>query len=207
MPNLQPKIIVQNGHPTTTSNNIADFFEKEHNKVLRDIETILAICSKEFSLSNFGQSTYKNSRGQTYKNYILTRDGFAMVALAFTGEKAIRFREAYIKRFSEMERQLNEKAVEKIRWQSADNALLPFGTDVIRKHFPVEYIAKWFRHRGIWADATTQKINKLIDAGELEGKLAPRKSIVYADSIIKYLNKQGIYSDTIANELLGGLNQ
>ncbi|MCU0240523.1 MAG: Rha family transcriptional regulator [Pyrinomonadaceae bacterium] len=49
----QPKIFVQNGHPTTTSNAIADFFEKNHFHIIRDIENILALLLKIASLVNF----------------------------------------------------------------------------------------------------------------------------------------------------------
>lgn len=41
---------------------VAKLFEKDHNKVLRDIREL--DCSNEFRLSNFGQSYYKNEQGK-----------------------------------------------------------------------------------------------------------------------------------------------
>lgn len=82
---------------------VAEVFEKNHQHVLRDIRELEKTCSKEFWQSNFGQSTYK-VRGKEYPCYHLTRDGFTMLAMGFTGEKAIQFKELYIKRFNEMEK-------------------------------------------------------------------------------------------------------
>lgn len=46
----------------TTSLDVAETFEKEHNKVLRDIRELE--CSDDFRLSNFGQSFYINAQGK-----------------------------------------------------------------------------------------------------------------------------------------------
>ncbi len=85
---------------------VAKFFGKSHNHVVRDIEKLLASdsgLSKEFNVSNFGRITYKDSRGRTQKAYALTRDGFAILTMGYTGEKAMQFKELYIQRFNEME--------------------------------------------------------------------------------------------------------
>lgn len=80
---------------------VADCFEKDHNKVLRDIREL--DCSKEFRLSNFGQSSYTNAQGKKQPCYCMTRDGFVFLAMGYRGAKAARFKELYIKRFNEME--------------------------------------------------------------------------------------------------------
>ncbi|MCM1315908.1 MAG: Rha family transcriptional regulator [Prevotella sp.] len=85
---------------------VAKFFGKSHNHVVRDIEKLLALdsgLSKEFNVSNFGRITYKDSRGRTQKAYALTRDGFTILTMGYTGAKAMHFKELYIKRFNEME--------------------------------------------------------------------------------------------------------
>ncbi|MBR1486410.1 MAG: Rha family transcriptional regulator, partial [Synergistaceae bacterium] len=56
--------------------------------------------------SNFRQSSYINEQNKKQPCYVLTRDGFTALAMGFTGEKANRFKEAYIKRFNEMEAQI-----------------------------------------------------------------------------------------------------
>lgn len=85
---------------------VADYFEKSHNHVVRDIEKILSPqsgLSEEFNESNFGRITYTDSRGRKQKAYAMTRDGFTMLVMGYTGAKAMRFKELYIKRFNEME--------------------------------------------------------------------------------------------------------
>lgn len=94
---------------------VADVFKKEHNHVLRDIRELETKCSKEFWESNFGQSTYK-VRGKQYPCYNLTRDGFTMLAMGFTGAEAVRFKELYIAKFNEMERLLTSRALAKLEF-------------------------------------------------------------------------------------------
>lgn len=86
---------------------VADYFEKSHNHVVRDIEKILSPqsgLSEEFNVSNFGRITYMDSRGRKQKAYAMTRDGFTMLVMGYTGQKAMKFKELYIKRFNEMEK-------------------------------------------------------------------------------------------------------
>lgn len=45
---------------------------------------------KEFTAPNFGVSEYKDSTGRNLPMYILTRDAFTLLAMGFTGKKAIR---------------------------------------------------------------------------------------------------------------------
>ena len=85
---------------------VAKFFEKQHNIVLRDIRKLIdenGGLSKEFRLYNFTQSTYINSQNKKQPCYFMTRDGFTMLVMGYTGKKAMKFKEMYIKRFNEME--------------------------------------------------------------------------------------------------------
>ncbi len=85
---------------------VAEAFEKEHKHVLRDIAKITepkSGLSEEFRRLNFVQSTYKDSTGRTLPRYAMTRDGFTMLVMGYTGPRAMVFKEAYIKRFNEME--------------------------------------------------------------------------------------------------------
>lgn len=84
-----------------TSLQLAESFGKDHNNVLKDIRNVLE--SDEFSAVNFYSDEYTDSKGGRRPMYLLTRDGFFMVALAYTGYKARALRKAYIIRFSEME--------------------------------------------------------------------------------------------------------
>lgn len=88
------------------SRYVAEVFEKRHDHVLRDIRYLLSPesgMSREFGLSNFGESSYMNSQGKKQPCYCMTRDGFTFLVMGYTGKKAAQFKEAYIKRFNEME--------------------------------------------------------------------------------------------------------
>ena len=83
------------------SRYVAQFFEKEHKNVIRDIREL--DCSDNFRLLNFEQSTYVNEQGHKQPCYIMTRDGFVFLAMGYRGKKAAQFKELYIRRFNEME--------------------------------------------------------------------------------------------------------
>lgn len=85
---------------------VASAFEKNHKEVLRDIRRITADdsgLSVEFRQRNFAPSYYHNKQNKKQPCYYLTRDGFTMLVMGYTGAKAMKFKEMYIKRFNEME--------------------------------------------------------------------------------------------------------
>ena len=85
---------------------VAEFFKKNHKEVLRDIRNIAAPnsgLSKEFAERNFALGSYKDKQNQKRPCYYLTRDGFTILVMGYTGKKALRFKELYIRRFNEME--------------------------------------------------------------------------------------------------------
>ena len=95
-----------------SSLDVAETFDKRHADVLRDIETLN--CSEEFRERNFAFSKYsvENNR-RSYPMYYITRDGFTILAMGYTGEKAMCFKEAYIKQFNVMEKVLQGKLIER----------------------------------------------------------------------------------------------
>ncbi|MCK0471422.1 Rha family transcriptional regulator [Halalkalibacter sp. APA_J-10(15)] len=134
---MQPTFInqlvyVSNDNPVTTSIMIAETFEKGHDKVLRDIRTLK--CSDSFRLAHFGESTYTNKQGRVMPMYVITFDGFAMLAMGYTGKKAIEFKEKYINAFNRT-RQLVESRKDTLlaKEQKEIQSLI---RDVISNHFP-----------------------------------------------------------------------
>lgn len=80
----------------TTSLKVAEHFEKEHKNVLQAIENLVA----ENSAANFFILTTYRNRGKEYPMYEMDRDGFSLLAMGFTGEKALRWKLDYIKAFN-----------------------------------------------------------------------------------------------------------
>ena len=110
----------RNGVPITTSRKIAQVFGKEHKNVLRDIESI--IIDDEFSRLNFELSNYK-SRGKKYPEYILTKNGFTLLVMGYAGEKAMRFKKAYICQFDAMESFIKSIQVAKLDYPALTKAI------------------------------------------------------------------------------------
>lgn len=104
-----------------SSLDIAETFGKEHRRVLQDIREIG--CSEEFRLHNFVQSSYENSQGKQQPMFLVTRDGFVLLAMGYTGELAMRFKEAYIKQFNAMESALCGKLIEREKGIAVRQAL------------------------------------------------------------------------------------
>jgi Rha family phage regulatory protein len=109
--------ISKDGKAVTTSLVVAEKFKKNHNHVLRSIENLE--CPDEFSLSNFGQSDYEN-RGKKYPMYLIPRDGFAILAMRFTGKKAMEWQLKYIAAFNEMEKRLYDRSATRLSQDDSD---------------------------------------------------------------------------------------
>ncbi|ENU8349978.1 TPA: Rha family transcriptional regulator [Salmonella enterica subsp. enterica serovar Derby] len=105
----QPKINVINGQAVTSSLAIANYFTKRHDDVLKKIRALE--CSPEFSARNFAGAEYTDDQGKLRPCYNITRDGFAFLAMGFTGKRAAQFKEAYINAFNQMEKQLSTPSV------------------------------------------------------------------------------------------------
>ena len=107
---LQSAVSVSNGKVTTTSLKVAEIFGKRHDHVLRDIENLE--ISQEWRLRNFTQSQIerKTPTGGIVKSkaFAITKDGFTLLAMGFTGKKAMQFKIAYIEAFNAMEAKLRE---------------------------------------------------------------------------------------------------
>lgn len=104
-----------------TSLDVSETFEKEHRRVLQDIRDLK--CSEEFRLHNFVQSNYVNEQGHSQSMFIMTRDGFTLLAMGYTGEKAMQFKEAYIRQFNAMEKALIDKMREREKGIAVRQAL------------------------------------------------------------------------------------
>lgn len=109
-----PSLEVVNGHPTTLSTQVAEYFGKNHQHVTRDIRNLIEKCP-DLGVSNFGQSTYKDSQGKKQPCYRMDRKGFVLLAMGFTGEKALQFKIAYIDAFDRMEEELRNSTADKMK--------------------------------------------------------------------------------------------
>lgn len=103
-------VTLMDGKAVTTSRKIAEVFGKEHKNVLRDINNLKSQLPAEWHKLNFElmQNEVKIGNGASRfdKAYLITRDGFTLLAMGFTGKKAMQFKLAYIAAFNAMEAEL-----------------------------------------------------------------------------------------------------
>ncbi|MCA0851225.1 Rha family transcriptional regulator [Salipiger thiooxidans] len=113
-----PRVFVRHGEVFATSRDVAACFEKRHYHVLRDIDrlvarqpTLLKPTAESDTLGGcFEEITIEVKVGcgatRLDRAYAMTRDGFALLAVGFTGEKALEFKMQYIRTFGLMERKV-----------------------------------------------------------------------------------------------------
>lgn len=104
---------IDDGKMFTTSLTVAQAFEKEHKDVLKAISNLE--CSPEFNERNFAPVEYKDAKGEMRPAYRLTRDGFAFLAMGFTGKKAAVWKEKFLEAFNAMEAALLARQPEEPR--------------------------------------------------------------------------------------------
>lgn len=100
-------VFIQNRQVVTSSLQIAESFNKQHKHVLDAIDELVGVAENSADL--FYEDSYIHPQNkQRYRMFYMNRDGFTLLAMGFTGQKAIQFKLAYIQAFNEMERQLSQ---------------------------------------------------------------------------------------------------
>lgn len=96
-----------NGELTTSSLGIAEKFRKQHKHVIDAIEELKKGVAEISADPMFIESAYQHPQNkQWYKCYELTRDGFSLLVMGFTGKKALEWKIKYIEAFNLMEQKL-----------------------------------------------------------------------------------------------------
>ena len=120
--------------PLTTSRKVAEKFNKEHREVIYAIEGRTSEGANDIkdknrgiiaTLIESGNSHVENyfilseygSRGKKYKEYLITRDGFTLLAMGFSGVEAMKWKVEYIDAFNAMEAELKRIYTERQQWQ------------------------------------------------------------------------------------------
>lgn len=111
---------------------IAEVFEKNHQHILR---TIKNLPDDEFKAGNFKSSTYLDAQMKPRPCYKLTRDGFSLLVMGFTGKKAYKWKIEYIKAFNRL---LNENKALKYAYYTDKIANLQAAVHGITKRFNLQ---------------------------------------------------------------------
>ena len=105
-----PTVSLHDGRPAVTSLEVAKFFNKRHDNIVRDIRSIMGNCPENFTALNFEVSNYLDETGRSLPMYIIYRDGFMLLVMGYTGKKALAIKLAYIEAFNAMEEELARRS-------------------------------------------------------------------------------------------------
>ncbi|MBY7931786.1 Rha family transcriptional regulator [Vibrio fluvialis] len=108
---LNDMVIVNEGEVITTSLKVAEYFDKQHKNVIRAIRRLESECSENFTALNF-ELCYKNNELQNGKPlpfYNMTKDGFMLLVMGFTGKTATQIKISYIQAFNWMAEKLRSR--------------------------------------------------------------------------------------------------
>lgn len=104
---MKDLVIMHDQQAVTTSLVLAEVFEKKHQHVMEAIRKLTVENSTVKKM--FVEDSYLNSRNQQQPMYYMNRDGFTLLAMGFTGSKAMEFKLKYIDAFNKMEKQIKEE--------------------------------------------------------------------------------------------------
>lgn len=103
------KITNQEGNLVVSSREVARNFEKEHKHVLESIDNLLEGLAEK-STTLFYETKYTHHQNkQEYREVLMNRDGFTLLAMGFTGQKSLNWKLKYIEAFNKMEQALKEQ--------------------------------------------------------------------------------------------------
>ena len=106
----EPRVFERNGAVFANSRDVAAHFEKAHRHVLEAIDNLLISLAAENSATLFISTlAYDPSANRETRSFDMTRDGFTLLAMGFTGPKALAFKLAYLAQFNAMESALRER--------------------------------------------------------------------------------------------------
>ncbi|MBC1474948.1 hypothetical protein HB852_09990 [Listeria grandensis] len=108
MPNL---VVMKNEQAVTSSLQVAENFDKEHKHVLRDLDNLKGVVQNWTDLFYEDEYTHTQNK-QQYRVIYMNRDGFTLLAMGFTGKKAMQFKLKYIEAFNQMENHIKQTEFE-----------------------------------------------------------------------------------------------
>lgn len=142
--------------PVTTSKKIAEVFEKEHRNVLRDIAALKDVLNFE---QMFHEVTEPDSYGRPQRVYLMNRDGFSLLAMGFTGQKALEWKVKYIEAFNLMEQQLNTPEIQMAHGLLAAKTLIEQKDKLIAEQ---KQIIEEQKPKALFADAVSASESSIL---------------------------------------------
>ena len=106
-------VVIENNQALTDSRIVAQKFDKNHRDILRDIRGLIDQIGDVRNFAQmFSEITLPDKYGREQPAYLMNRDGFSLLAMGFTGKKALKFKLDFINAFNRMEEKLRQLAID-----------------------------------------------------------------------------------------------
>ena len=197
-------VVLKNKQATTTSQMVAQKFNKNHQHVMRDIRKL----HEELGLSKIGltkfkemfqENTYVNSQNKKQPMYIMNRDGFMLLVMGFTGKKALQIKLQFIEAFNLMEEYIKKNELEKLN-KANHEWLLSRSDGKLTRRAETDVIAKKIGYARSQGSKSPEKYymqySKLVNG--MVGIGSGKRDVVD----IKTLNTIGFLEDLISTTIL-----
>ena len=171
-------VIMKNQQVVTSSVQVAKTFGKQHKHVLESIKNLVAENSAAKSM--FAEGSYEN-RGKEYRMSYMNRDGFTLLAMGFTGNRALEFKLKYISAFNQMENEIktmskdsymiDDRVKRAEKWITEEKERQRLALEVKKDKPKADYFDKQMKNPGLMTTTviaksygmTANKLNKLLN--------------------------------------------
>ena len=140
--------------------DIAKHFGKRHDHVMRDIERLIRDVNEQspnLGSEYFAESNFINDMNREYREYLMDEKGFSLLAMGFTGKRALSWKLKYIAAFDYMADLLQRKS------RSAMDAL---AEAVSALESDKEKVSHHGKALASWKKIKDQHIEAIIDANK-----------------------------------------
>ncbi|WP_462270995.1 Rha family transcriptional regulator [Ligilactobacillus agilis] len=175
-------VIMHDQQAVTTSLKVAEVFDKKHQHVMEAIRKLTVENSTVRKM--FGEDSYLNSRNQKQPMFYMNRDGFTLLAMGFTGSKAIAFKLKYIEAFNKMEKQIKQAYL----MQKQDSYMIDD---------PIQRAQRWIEEREEYKaklEVLYEETQNIQDNTPISSKDYQVLSRKIGEKLERYINQHRIYN-------------
>ena len=156
-------VTLQGNQVMTTSLKVAEYFGKRHKDVLKKIRNTINDCDNpEYTQRNFAPFDFIDKNGEAQPAFNLTRNGFMLLVMGFTGKTALQIKIKYMQAFDWMAEQLH----------SMQNSYLKQHNDLMLEYMKEKDVASFSgRYLRNWRDrkpAYQSKIQRLREQSQIQ---------------------------------------
>lgn len=182
----------EKGSVVTNSLLVAEKFGKEHKHVMECIRKLTAENSTVLTM--FYKTTYLNTQNKEQPMYIMNRDGFSLLVMSFTGEKALKFKIAFIEAFNQMEEHIKSIGVPQTFAEA-----LRLAADKAEENERLMLENQSMQPKALFADAVTTSNSEIL-IGDLAKLIKQNGHDIGAVRLFEWMRKNGYLISRIGSD-------